>query len=209
MKRPLLLAALAFCCAPAFGEEGWIEMFNGRDLSGWKINENGKGKFEVKDGAIVVSGERAHLFYTAKEFKDFVFEGEVKTTPGSNSGIYFHTKYQEEGWPMTGHEVQVNVSFEGDPVRSGSLYNRVKLFKTAMKDNEWAKYRITVKGNTVRTEINDVVLYEYVQAPLAPPTEGQMDPRLGSGLMALQAHDPKSVVHYRNLRIKPTDDASK
>jgi len=206
MMRPLLVVALAVSCGSVSAEEGWVELFNGQDLTGWKINENGKGQFKVEDGAIVVRGERAHLFYTEREFKDFVFEGEVKTTPGSNSGIYFHTEYQEESWPITGHEVQVNVSFKGDPVRSGSLYNRVKLFKTAMKDNEWAKYRITVKGNTVRTEINDEVLYEYVQPPLAPPTPGQMDPRIGHGLFALQAHDPGSVVYYRNLRVKPLDE---
>lgn len=206
MMRPLLIAVLALSSGPALAEEGWVELFNGRDLEGWKVNENGTGKFKVEDGAIVASGDRAHCFYTGREFKDFVFEAEVKTTPGSNSGIYFHTVYQEEGWPTTGHEVQVNVSFKGDPVRSGSLYNRVKLFKTAMKDNEWAKYRITVKGNTVRTEINDDVLYEYVQPPLAPPVPGEMNSRIGSGLMALQAHDPGSVVHYRNLRVKPLDE---
>lgn len=200
MTRPLLLAALVVSCGPALAEEGWIEMFNGKDLSGWKVSDN--GKFKVEDGAIVANGERSHCFYTGREFKDFVFETEVKTTPGSNSGIYFHTAYQEEGWPAQGHEIQVNVSHT-DPVKSGSLYNRVKLFESAFKDGEWAKYRITVKGNTLRTEINDRVLYEYVQPPGV--TEG---PRLGSGLIALQAHDPKSVVYYRNLRIKPLEAAA-
>lgn len=197
MARPLLIAALVFSCSSAFAEEGWIEMFNGEDLSGWKVSEN--GKFKVEEGAIVANGERSHCYFMGKEFKDFVFEAEVKTTRGSNSGIYFHTAYQEEGWPEQGHEIQVNVSHT-DPVKSGSLYNRVKLFRTPMKDDEWARYRITVKGQTVRTEINDQVLYEYVQPP---GVSG--GPRLGSGLIALQAHDPESVVHYRGLRIKPLD----
>ena len=198
MKRSLLLAVVALSCGPALAEEGWIELFNGQDLSGWKVSE--KGQFSVEDGTIKVSGPRSHCFYTEREFKDFVFEAEVKTTPNSNSGIFFHTAYQEEGWPVQGHEVQVNVTYDKDPVKSCSLYNRVKLFKAPMKDNEWAKYRITVKGNTVRTEINDVLLYEYVQPPGV--TE---QPRIGSGLIALQAHDPGSVVYYRNLRIKPTE----
>src|SRR5262245_48910839 len=75
-------------------EEGWISLFNGKDLSGWKKNED--GKFEVVDGTIKVSGKRAHLF-TEKEFKNFEYKVECKTTKGSNSGLYFHTKFQEEG----------------------------------------------------------------------------------------------------------------
>lgn len=203
MFRALALTLLATSFTPAVAQEGdWIQLFNGKDLSGWKLNEN--GKIKVEEGQIKVSGERAHLFYTGREFGDFVFEAEVKTTPGSNSGIYFHTKYQEEGWPEKGHEIQVNVS-HADPVKSGSLYNRVKIFKTPMKDNEWARYRVTVKGDTVRTEINDVVLYEYVQPPgvTAEPMIGE------SGLFAIQAHDPNSVVYYRNIRAKSLDESGK
>lgn len=203
MIRALVIGVLAVAASPVMAQEdGWIQMFNGRDLSGWKLNEN--GKIKVENGQIKISGERSHLFYTDREFKDFVFEADVKTTPGSNSGIYFHTKFQDEGWPAKGHEIQVNVSHT-DPVKSGSLYNRVKLFRTPMKDNEWARYRITVKGDTVRTEINDIVLYEYVQPPGV--TE---EPKIGdSGLIALQAHDPNSVVYYRNLRIKPLGENAK
>lgn len=200
--RSFLLLAVALTATPAVAEDGWIDMFNGRDLSGWKLNE-GDG-IHVEDGMIVISGERAHLFYTEREFKDFVFEADVKTTPGSNSGIYFHTKYQDEGWPAQGHEIQVNISHT-DPVKSGSLYNRVKLYSAPAKDNEWYRCRITVKGKTVRTEINDKVLYEYVEPPGVTG-----DPQIGEGgLMALQAHDPKSVVYYRNLRIKPLDEGKK
>ncbi|MBA3313212.1 MAG: DUF1080 domain-containing protein [Planctomycetota bacterium] len=200
--RSFFLLTVALAATPAAAEEGWIEMFNGSDLSGWKLNE-GNG-IKAEDGMIVISGERAHLFYTQREFKDFVFEADVKTTPGSNSGIYFHTKYQDEGWPAQGHEIQVNISHT-DPVKSGSLYNRVKLFSAPAKDNEWYRCRITVKGKTVRTEINDKVLYEYVE----PPGVSE-EPQIGDGgLMALQAHDPKSVVYYRDLRIKPLDEAKK
>lgn len=200
--RSFLLLSVALAASPAVAEEGWIEMFNGRDLSGWKLNE-GDG-IKAEEGMIVIRGERAHLFYTEREFKDFVFEADVKTTPGSNSGIYFHTAYQDDGWPAKGHEIQVNISHT-DPVKSGSLYNRVKLFSVPAKDNEWYRCRVTVKGKTVRTEINDKVLYEYVE----PPGVSE-EPQIGEGgLMALQAHDPKSVVYYRNLRIKPLGEDKK
>jgi len=126
-------------------EDGWIKLFNGKDFSGWRISEDGKWKIE--DGRIVANGPRSHLF-TEDEFKNFIFKAEVKTTPGSNSGIYFHTEYQEEGWPEKGHESQVNVTHK-DPVKTGSLYNVVKRFKTPAKDNEWWTQTVIVKGQQI------------------------------------------------------------
>ena len=60
---------------------------------------------------------------------DYILAYDVMTTPGSNSGIYVHTKFQETGWPAHGYESQVNVSHR-DKVKTGSLYGVVKLFKT-------------------------------------------------------------------------------
>ena len=149
--------------------------------------------------AIVANGPRSHLF-TDKEFKNFEFKAEVMTTPGSNSGIYFHTKYQEEGWPETGHESQVNVT-HGDPVKTGSIYNVVKLFKTPAKDNEWWTQTVIVKGKKIIVKINGEEVINYDE-----PDDVKGGRKLSSGKMALQAHDPKSVVYYRNLRIRKLPD---
>ena len=178
-------------------KDGWITLFNGKDLEGWKISEN--GKFKVEGGEIVVSGERAHLF-TEDEFKNFIFKAEVKTTPGSNSGIYFHTRFQEEGWPELGHEAQVNVT-HGDPVKTGSLYNVVKLFKTPAKDNEWWTQTVIVKGQQIIIKVNDEVVVNYTE-----PKDVQGGRKLSQGSFALQAHDPKSVVYYKNIRAKRLPD---
>ncbi len=179
-------------------EEGWIELFNGKDLTGWTVAEG--GPFEVKDGVIEVTGKRSHLF-TDKEYKNFEFKADVKTTPGSNSGIFFHTKFQEEGWPIQGYESQVNVSHK-DPVKTGSLYNRVKLFKTPAKDNEWWTQHIIVNGRHVIVKINDQTVIDYTE-----PEGATGSPSLGEkGSFALQAHDPKSVVYYKNIRVKPLAD---
>jgi hypothetical protein len=174
-------------------EKGFTKLFNGKDLTGWKIAEN--GKFEVVEGMIRVSGPRAHLF-TEQEYKNFEFRAEVKTTPGSNSGIYFHTKFQESGWPSLGHEAQVNVT-HGDPVKTGSLYNVKKLFKTPAKDNEWWTQTIIVKGQRIIIKINGETVIDYVE-----PKDVKGGRKLSSGSFALQAHDPKSVVFYRNIRVK-------
>ncbi len=177
-------------------DEGWISLFNGEDLTGWKISDN--GLFKVEDGKIVVSGPRAHLF-TEQEFTNFEFSAEVMTTPGSNSGIYFHTKFQETGWPEIGHEAQVNVS-QKDPVKTGSLYNIVKLFETPAKDNEWWTQRVIVQGKHIQIFVNDQQVVDYVE-----PDEVEGTRKLSSGSFALQAHDPDSVVYYRNIKVKPLE----
>ncbi|MFK7776503.1 MAG: DUF1080 domain-containing protein [Gimesia sp.] len=179
-------------------EEGWVELFNGKDLTGWRIAEG--GPWEVKDGTIVVTGKRSHLF-TEKEYKNFEFKADVMTTPGSNSGIFFHSKFQDEGWPNLGYESQVNVSHR-DPVKTGSLYNRVKLFKTPAKDNEWWTQHIIVKGRNVVVKINGETVIDYTE-----PEGATGSPSLGEkGSFALQAHDPKSVVYFKNIRVKPLAD---
>ena len=104
LKMLSVLATVALSSL-ASAADGWTSMFNGKDLSGWKSNtatENQpEGVFSVKDGELVVNGGRAHLFYVGEDgkakFKNFEFKAKVKTTPGSNSGIYFHTKYRGQG----------------------------------------------------------------------------------------------------------------
>ena len=176
--------------------DGWQVLFNGKDLTGWKASE--KVEWKVVDGLIVTPPIRSHLF-TETEYKNFEFKADVMTTPGSNSGIYFHTKY-EDTFPNTGIECQVNQTHT-DPVKSSSLYFIVKRFETPAKDNEWYTQHIIVKGKSVTVKINDKVLYEYVEPDGVTGTR-----RIGKGSFALQAHDPKSVVKYRNIMVKPLAD---
>ena len=197
---PLAFSLALLAAAPDHHEaepdaDGFVSIFDGKSLDGWKTNENANS-WSVKDGAIVAKGDRAHLFRT-EELTDFVFEGEIKTEPNSNAGIFIHTKFQDAGWPAQGYEIQVNNSFRGDPVRTGSLYNTVKLFDSPVEDGEWYTQRIEVRGNKVIVSIDGEVLYEFDEPP------GVTGPRkLGKGVIALQAHDPGSVVHFRNLRVK-------
>lgn len=184
--------------APQTDKDGWISLFDGKSFDGWKINEN-KDSWAIEEGCIVAKGPRSHLFYAGRDFKDFVFQADVMTEPGSNSGIFFHTKYQEEGWPAHGYESQVNVT-HGDPVKTGSLYNTVKLMKTPAKDNEWWTQTITVKGKHVTVKVNDETVLEYDE-----PEAKEGTVKLGRGTFALQAHDPKSVVRFKNLKVKPLD----
>jgi hypothetical protein len=191
------LGTLALCAADEKDGDGWIKLFNGTDLTGWEASEN--VEWTVENGEIVTPPKRSHLF-TLQEFKNFEYKADCLTTPGSNSGLYFHTKY-EESFPKTGFEVQVNQT-QGDPVKSGSLYNLIKLFSTPVKDNEWYTYHIIVKGKQVVVKINDKALFEYVEPPgVTGPTN-----KLDKGKFAIQAHDPKSQARYKNIMVKPLPD---
>lgn len=178
--------------------DGWISLFNGKDLTGWKKNEN--GQFEVVDGVLKVSGKRAHLF-TEKEFKNFEFKAECKTTKGSNSGLYFHTKYQEEGWPAQGYEAQVNVSHT-DKIKTGSLYGVKNVSEVEVKDDEWYETYIKVVGRHITIKINGKTTVDWEQ-PEDFKDKQFPGRKISSGSFAIQAHDPNSVVYFRNIRVKP------
>jgi hypothetical protein len=190
-------------------QDGWIPLFNGKDLTGWKVNQN-PHTFSVKDGAIVANGPVSHCFYMGDvlnhNFKDFELKMDVMTAPGSNGGIYFHTEYQEQGWPAKGFEVQVN-NTAGDPIKSGSLYHVQDIgeavVKPIVKDNEWFTEHIIVKGNTVTVKLNDKQVVQWTQPPGWKGSKDFAGRRLGSGTIALQGHDPRSTVYYKNILIKP------
>lgn len=128
---PLIAAAslslAAFLCpVHAEGsEDGWISLFDGKSLNGWKSSTDSPSSFSVIDGELKLSGPRAHLFYVGDggnaEFVNFELKLKVKTMPNANSGVYIHTKYQADGWPDFGYECQVNSS-QKDPKKTGSLY---------------------------------------------------------------------------------------
>ena len=190
-------------------EEGWISLFDGETLDGWQASEN-PASFTVEDGSIVVHGPRAHLFYVGDvenhTFKNFEFKADVMTTPGANSGIYFHTAYQDEGWPEKGYEAQVNNSYDSDPRRTGSLYGVDDVTEVPASDNEWFTEHIIVQGKNITIKVNDKTLVEYTEPDDLAREEGTVGRFLDSGTFAIQAHDPDSRVYYRNIMVKPLPD---
>ena len=196
------LAASVLLATEVVAEEGFQDLFDGRSLAGWKASEH-TDSWSVADGAIVCHGPRSHLFYVGAdpaapaEWKNFHFKAEVLTKPRANAGIYFHTHFQDKGWPSTGHEAQVNNS-HGDPVRTGSLYNVVKNFDAPAKDGEWFTEEVIVEGDRIVIKVDGKTIVDHVEKS-AEIKDGR---KLSSGTFALQAHDPGSEVHFRNIRVK-------
>lgn len=185
-------------------EDGWISLFDGETLNGWKASEENKDTFSVRDGMIVVDGPRSHLFYVGPvenaNFKNFELKADVMTKPRANSGIYFHTEYQKSGWPDKGYEVQVNNS-HSDWRRTGSLYGIKDVRGSSAKDNEWFTEHIIVQDKQIIIKVNGQTIVDYTEPKdVARSNSGR---KISSGTFALQGHDPKSVIYYKNIMVKP------
>jgi hypothetical protein len=195
----VLLGAMVSWPASAQDTDGWVTIFDGKSLDGWRINESPES-WKIEDGAIVACGPRSHLFYVGDDepFVDFEFQADVMTTPGSNAGIYFHSKFKRSGWPTEqGYECQVNTS-HSDRQKTGGLYNRVRVLDDApSKDNQWYNTHIIVKGRDIEVRIDGKPVVFYTE-----PSDTSEAPCLSKGTFALQAHDPKSVVYFKNIKVK-------
>lgn len=203
----LPLISMLFSCAGAnnTGSGKWISLFDGKSLANWKVGDNA-ATFSADHGMIHVQGNTAHLFYNGKvmnhNFKNFEFKADVMTMPGANSGIYFHTVYQQDSWPAKGYEVQVNNSHT-DWRRTGSLYGIQDVKEVYVKDGEWYTEYIKVEGKHVIIKINDNTVVDYTQPDNVTRKKGDEQRVISSGTFALQGHDPKSVVHYKNIMVRP------
>ncbi len=218
MKRLgwLALACVTFVAPQVFAQE-WIALQDGKSLKSWKPAEN-PATWVVEDGVFVSRGDRSHLFYVGKvakhDFRNFELSAEVMTAPGANSGIYIHTKLQGPGWPAAGYEMQViNSNPPAEKMggyiehkMTGSIYAVRNTWVAPVKDNQWFNYRIRVVGKTIQSFINDKLVCEYAEPAQAWRAKDKPGRLLGSGTFALQAHDPTSVVKFKDIKVKILPD---
>jgi len=199
-------------------QEGkWISLFNGKDLSGWTAVENA-ASFRVENGQIVCRGPRAHLFYTGNPqkgiFRNFELKAMVMTKPGSNSGVFIHTKEQEKGWPLKGYEVQINNSYKGtgdftELKKTGSLYGIRNVYYQTAKDDEWFELYVRVVENHVEIMVNGNKVVDYIQPDDPYRPKNDQYKVFDRGQIALQAHDKNSTTFFKDIQIKLLPDGEK
>jgi hypothetical protein len=198
------VAADANTLTAAEKSAGWQLLFDGKTLNGWKASEN-PGVFSVQDGILVVFGKRSHLFYTGPvanaQFKNFELTLDIKTFPKANSGVYFHTEYQESGWPAKGYEVQVNNTHK-DVRKGAGLYAIKDNLEAPAKDEEWYTMRIKVEGKRAQTFVNGKQIVDYTEEAKPERPEAMKGRLITSGTFAIQGHDPESKVMYRNIKVR-------
>ncbi len=205
----LVLTIIMACAATKRQKhDGWISLFDGKTLQGWKVGNNAE-TFTIDNGTIKVNGPTAHLFYDGPvknhKFKNFELKAQVMTFPGSNSGIYFHTVFQQDGWPQKGFEVQVNNSHT-DWRRTGSLYGIMDVKEVYVKDNEWFTEYVMVVGKRVVIKLNDKTVVDYTEPENVKLQKNMTGHIISDGTFALQGHDPNSKVLFKDIMVRPLPD---
>ncbi len=185
----LPLAALGCALLLPAADEGWISMFDGKTLDGWKANGHPES-WTVKDGAIVGDGEASHLFWMVRECQNCEFKADVKISDGGNSGMYFRTAFGP-GFPR-GYESQVN-STHKDPIKTGSLYRFKDIYEQLVPPDTWYNQHIVAQGNHIIVKVNGKTVVDYVDEKNT----------YTKGYLALQQHNKGSVVMFKNLMMKP------
>src|SRR4051794_22123717 len=181
-SRTLLTAivlVLSSYSTTAFADEGWVSLFDGKTLDGWKVN-GGTASYKVEDGAIVgttVEGS-PNTFLCKGDFKDFVLELEVRCDPALNSGVQVRShvygkddpdpKNRQRAGVVYGPQCEVARKETGtagrfyDEGRRGQWLAEIKPeAKDAFKDEGWNRYRIVVQGNRYRSWVNGVPASDF------------------------------------------------
>jgi hypothetical protein len=187
-KIALFLALSAVVASARHKADDWISMFDGSSLDGWKANEHPES-WTVKNGAITGDGPASHLFWMKEKCVNCEFKAEVKINHGGNSGMYFRTAFGP-GFPK-GYEAQVD-NTHSDPVRTGSLYNFVKVFEQLIPDDTWWEQRIIVEGNHIQIFVNNKKTVDFTDEKNT----------FTDGYLALQQHNAGSVVEFKNLMMR-------
>lgn len=210
MTAAMILASLAGI-GTADDNSSWRELFNGRDLSGWKANTRPES-FTVEDGLLKAHGRNgmSHLFFVGDDGQDVAFTNfelvaVVRSKPNSNSGIFFHTdrELRKGKYLNKGYEVQLNSSRK-EKRKTGSLYGIVDLDKSPADETKWFEIRFRVEGKRIQVFVNDEQVVDYTEPanPDRQPSRAKrlIDPK--GGALALQAHDPGSVFYFKRIRIR-------
>ncbi|MFV0505169.1 MAG: DUF1080 domain-containing protein [Bacteroidales bacterium] len=214
LKKFFILACCIIASATVHAQEdGWTELFNGKDFGGWKIL-NGTAEYTIEEGGIICGtsklGTPNTFLSTDKTYSDFILEVEVLVDARLNSGIQFRslsTKKYNDG-RVHGYQCEIDPSARAwsggiyDEARRGWLYplTRNPKGQKAFKVDGWNKYRIEAIGSEIRTWLNGVQCSNLV------------DNMTSEGLIALQVHGiwgdkskEGAQVRWRNIRIKTTN----
>ena len=178
-----------------------VELFNGKNLSGWRPVQGKASAFKVEDGAIVGdrSGGGAYWLSTEKKYGDFELSLEYRLSPGGNSGVFIRVPHHKPRTSVQGMEVQLLDDLgdgkEPDKGATGAIY-RVKAAdrKPPQAKGEWNRVRIVARGDTIEIHINGA-LVNTVDMSKYP----DLDKRPRAGFIGLSAHT--EPVRFRNVTL--------
>jgi serine/threonine protein kinase/formylglycine-generating enzyme required for sulfatase activity/Leucine-rich repeat (LRR) protein len=178
--------------------DGWVQLFNGRDLTGWNAGPGTLAAWQVEENVLIGRGpEQSYLYSERGDYKDFHLRAEAKINPEGNAGIHFHVSkplVRLNGAP-SGYEVQIAGSL--DPNHTGSLFKfpvqdwlLAQVKESSAMDDSWFVFEIIAQGQRVITRVNGKTVVDIVDAG---PTRGHL---------ALQVFENNVVVQFRKIEIK-------
>ncbi len=184
------------------------QLFNGTDMTGWR--HVGKGGFSVEAGALKTSGGMGLLVYDGKEIGNAVLRVVYKPeSPRSNAGVFIRVpEPPHDPWFAVHKGYEVQIQDTGDAFhRTGSIYSLAPSEEFPPSGDGWNTMEIFLDGQTTRVEVNGAVVNEFEGGQEVPERkkwfEPERGPRPDSGYIGLQNHDGRSVVHFREVSVRP------
>jgi Domain of Unknown Function (DUF1080) len=199
----------------------WRQLFNGKDLTGWK--QAGPGSHYVEDGYIKSKGGMGLLYWTGEKFGNCVIRVVFRMRDeNSNSGVFIRipsVPTEDNMMPVnTGYEVQIDnkpeLSGEDDYHYTGMLYSLTKpLAKTGKPGPEWNTMEITLDGPRTIVFLNGVKVTDYKEGDPVPAKKFDFEPNRGprpmTGYMGLQNHSDADVVFFKEVAVRTLNKATK
>ena len=189
----IVLAGFLLQSSPAQGTAEWTQLFNGKDLEGWRTHPKNPGNWSVIDGCIVGKGKAtSHLFTVKDDYENFRYKFTAKISDKGNSGQYFRTDFGPN-FP-NGYEAQIN-STHSDPVRTGSLYNFVRITDRLVEPDTWFTQEVIAEGNHIQILVNDKKVVDFVDKKNTHK----------KGAFAIQQHPPISGGPDSEITVKKVE----
>jgi uncharacterized protein (TIGR03067 family) len=186
--------------AAAKKDKGWVQLFNGKDLTGWKAHPKNPGKWRVENGVIVSDGDKvSHLFSERDDYENFHYRIEAKISDKGNSGQYFRAQFGP-GYPK-GYEAQINSTFPPDPQRTGSLYNFAKITEKLVEPDTWFTQEVIAKGNHIQILVNGKKVVDYTDDKNTH-TKGHFALQQHSAYKGKDGKVVDTVLHVKKIEVK-------
>jgi len=168
--------------------EGWIQLFDGESLFGWKANN--EVNWSVQNGVIQASEGEPGLLVTTTRFSHYELRCDFRLEAGGNSGIFLQTSFDPEDPARDCYELNICDSHPAFP--TGSIVGRKKVEKSVNGEGEWKTFHVTVKGPSIEVRLEDEPILSFTD-------EGENP--LKEGFIGLQKNEGK--VEFRNVFLRP------
>lgn len=208
----LLMFAAAAKAQPAktkSDEKGFVTLFDGTTLNGWKLVRGHGPGYVVKDGVLVCPADGGGNLFTEKEYSNFVFRFEFKTEPGGNNGVGIRAPLEGDA-AYAGMEIQIlddqHERYKGkikSEQHHGSVYDVIPARTGFLKPaGEWNEEEIMARGNRIRVTLNGVIILDADLGTVREESVLKKHPglKMKAGHIGFLGHG--SLIEFRNIRIK-------